>query len=122
MKLTQAEQHHLDNCVLFQLMRSAHGKSKRPSPLTAYQILNRLPPKVFDQITENGKYLGGRGRGSSTRLVGSQIVQRSLSRLAEGHLARVVGILDSQGLRFNVRGTLVEAGYPPTALYQAVVP
>jgi hypothetical protein len=91
--------------------RASKGKGTRPQWLTAYQVLERLPQR--DRlIAERGMP----GEGAGVHHAAASVVRDSI-RL---HLKSEVEVtfLDTRGIRFEIAGVAVAAGFPVVALYR----
>ena len=94
------------------VLEDAHqGKGSSPCFLTAYQILDRLPSHLKnDLISERG--LGGKGTG----------VQYSAASLVSDAAEMVDGIeidyLDTDGLYLTINNKKVEAGFVVCGIYK----
>jgi hypothetical protein len=91
------------------LAAARYGKGNRPNYLTAFQILNRLPPATRDRlIRERGE--GGAGTGE---YAAPSVVSRA-ARMAGAE----VEYLDSVGLSMQVAGHAVAPTYEVCGVYR----
>ena len=93
------------------LERANQGKGSSPCFLSAYQILDRLPSALKnDLIFERG--LGGKGTG----------VHYSAASLVSDAAEKVEGIeidyLDTDGLNITINNQKVEAGFEVCGIYK----
>jgi hypothetical protein len=106
----------LDEKVLEILHQGAYGRGNRPHGMTVYQVLDRMPDGWFNELTENGKHVGGKGGGDSAKMVGTQHIQRSLARLADGPFVDFFQV-DAKGMSFAIKGKPVQPSYEVTTFY-----
>lgn len=94
------------------VLQNAHrGKGDRPNFLTAYQILDRLPARLRDQlIAERG--LGGQGTGVA---YAAPSVVSDAAELVPG---RVIEYMDSVGITVEIAGQRRTPANQVTGLYR----
>jgi hypothetical protein len=94
------------------LQNANRGKGDIPNYLTAFQILERLPPQLRDQlIAERG--IGGRGCGTS--YAAPSVVSDAAEMLGE-HVK--IEYMDSTGVSVQVAGQAVTPSNEVCALYR----
>lgn len=99
------------------LRSAATGKGTAPTYLTAYQILDRLPPELREQlITERGR--GGRGEGH--KYAAPSVVMEALKYLQRANEIDV-SYIDTDGLRMLIDDEPVVAGNRVCAIYRSRV-
>jgi hypothetical protein len=91
------------------LRGAARGKTDRPWILSSYQVLDRLPVEIRDQLIAEG---GGAGSGVGGNRSAAHIVAQALEMLERRGEATAT-YLDTGGVQFRVAGELVEGGYGP---------
>ena len=82
--------------------------------LTAYQILERLPPRLRDQLLNERGASGQEGRNRFTAVT---VVTQAASMLCDAGTCECVYI-DSGGIQFEVAGELLRAGNTASACYR----
>ncbi len=104
---------------VFQVLRK-HGKRGKgganspPRAMAAYQVLNKLPVEVRDEIIET---YGLPGKGSGSTFAASQMVSRALMRLGRLGLVKY-HYVTTVGMYFVVADRLIEPSYQVCAFYQ----
>ena len=93
------------------LLRARKGKGDRPNFLTAYQILDRLPPATRDRLIAE-RTGGGTGEGT---MFGAPSVVSKAARLVPGI---VIEYMDSLGLSVQIGGQPVTPSYEVCGLYR----
>ncbi|HEY3320082.1 MAG TPA: hypothetical protein VGP72_06435 [Planctomycetota bacterium] len=93
------------------LAQSARGKGIEPSFVTAYQILERLPPAIRQRLKDE------RGRGGA----GTGVYYSAPSVVAEAAAkvpGVIIGYLDTGGLKLVIGEEQVEAGNVLCGIYR----
>ena len=93
------------------LHHASRGDGDRPNFLTAYQILDRLPPDIRDRLIEE-RTLGGQGAGVSYSA--ASIVSDAAGMLP----SIVVEYIDTRGMEMQVAGQGITTGFPVSAIYR----
>lgn len=94
------------------LQDARRGKGgERPNFLTAYQILDRLPARLRDQLIEE-RGLGGQGTGV---VYAAPSVVSDAAELVPG---RVIEYMDSVGITVEIAGQRRTPSGPVTGLYR----
>lgn len=89
------------------LQSAAHGKSDQPWMLASYQVLDRLPEEIRNQLIEEQ---GGAGGGSGSNRSAAHVVAQALEMLERRQEATATYI-DTEGVQFRVAGEWIQGGY-----------
>jgi hypothetical protein len=93
------------------LLNAHTGKGTERTFLTAYQILERLPDTVRTTLISE-RQLGGKGTGVT--YAAPSVVSDAAERIPGIEIA----YLDTQGIKLEVAGQTLTAGYPVCGLYR----
>lgn len=93
------------------LKNAARGDGNHPYFLTAYQILDRLPKDIRDRLI-NERTAGGHGAGTHYS------APSAVSDAAEMLPGIIVDYIDNRGLKAEIAGKTIEAGFEVCGIYR----
>ena len=106
----------IKNDVLDVLRTTSRGKGRRPTYLTAYQILARLPAAIRRRlIAERGRA----GAGAKQHYAAASVVAKAGTLLRKSHTVEIV-YWDTRGSEFSIKGQIsARPSFPVCGLYRA---
>jgi hypothetical protein len=96
------------------LRQAARGENNHPNFLTAYQILDRLPPAIRDRLIRER---GTGGQNSGWPYAAPTLVAQAAQKVP----GVVIDYIDNRGISVEVAGRVVKGGFEVCGIFRLPV-